>query len=68
MKPLDDLERHHVMMPYAKLHKWALWHCCVNRWTPEYWNEYEAVKNGAQPSLIKEETAGRKKDQFEATK
>lgn len=68
MKPLEDLERHRVMMPYAKLHKWALWHVCPNRWTKDYWDEYESVKNGAKPSLIAKDTAGRKKYEFVATK
>lgn len=68
MEKITDLDRHRVMMPYAKNHKWVLWHIHLNKWNEEHWKEFESVKNGNKPSLMIKQMSGRKKDQFQAIK
>lgn len=51
-KKITDLERHRVMIPHAKVSNWILWRKNISQWTKKEWQEFEAVKAGAKPSLL----------------
>lgn len=53
---VTDIERHRVMMPYAKLHEWALWNKTMANWNKYDWQEFESVKNGNKPALLDPKT------------
>lgn len=75
MEKIIDLDRHRVMMPYAKLHRWALWHKKYSEWNDKYWEDFFNVKNGGEPKLLLPESrgsfgnnGGRKSIIYQATK
>lgn len=40
------------MIPHAKVSNWILWRKNISQWTKKEWQQFEAVKAGAKPSLL----------------
>lgn len=58
MEKITDLDRHRVMLKHAKVKNWILWNIRMDQWTERHWKDFESVKAGNKPTLIKKDSRG----------